>query len=74
MCRKKLRITNVHRAKRPFKQKWPPNRYILFKFYFDFTLPSATVNQSPTKKICDRRAPSVATSQTLYPNTTSEDY
>ncbi|ELQ45122.1 hypothetical protein OOU_Y34scaffold00014g2 [Pyricularia oryzae Y34] len=26
MCRKKLRMANVHRARRPLKQKWPPNR------------------------------------------------
>ncbi|KAI6450148.1 hypothetical protein MCOR17_009986 [Pyricularia oryzae] len=74
MCRKKLRMANVHRARRPLRQKWPPNRHVLFESYFDFTLPSATVNQSPTKKICDRRAPSVTTSQTLYPNTTNEDH
>uniref|UniRef100_L7JCS9 DUF7587 domain-containing protein n=1 Tax=Pyricularia oryzae (strain P131) TaxID=1143193 RepID=L7JCS9_PYRO1 len=40
----------------------------------NFTLPTAAVDQSPTKKICDRRAASAATSQTACSNKTSGDY
>lgn len=45
----------------------------MLKSYLDFVLPFAAVNQSPAKKICDRRAASAATSQIVCPKTTSKD-
>lgn len=46
----------------------------MLESYLDFTLPFAAVDQSPTKRICDRRAASAVTSQTVYPKTTSKDH
>ncbi|KAI6519892.1 hypothetical protein MCOR05_010969 [Pyricularia oryzae] len=72
MRRKKPRIANV-RARRPLKQKWPPNRDVLLESYLDSTLPFAVV-ESPTKRICNRRAASAATSQIVCPVTTSKEH
>ncbi|ELQ45104.1 hypothetical protein OOU_Y34scaffold00019g1 [Pyricularia oryzae Y34] len=69
---KKPRIANV-RARRPLKQKWPPNRQVLLGPFLDSILPSVTVDQSPSKRICDRRPVFVATSQTACDSATSED-
>ncbi|ELQ37646.1 hypothetical protein OOU_Y34scaffold00588g4 [Pyricularia oryzae Y34] len=61
------------RARRPLKQKWPPNRQVLLEPFLDSILPSVAVDQSPTKRICDRRAGFAATFQTACDSTTSED-
>uniref|UniRef100_L7J2R2 Uncharacterized protein n=1 Tax=Pyricularia oryzae (strain P131) TaxID=1143193 RepID=L7J2R2_PYRO1 len=72
MRRKKLRVVNV-RARRPLERKWPPNRQILLESFLDYTLPFATVDHSPTKRICDRRAAFDAKYQIACPISMSED-